>query len=266
MKKVLERIVMSEGAPLEGDLWLTPSGELKFNDKGTWKNSGASEEEVRAIAAQITDSNAIKVVELDYTGSLPQTGTLTQEQYDKLASDNCLLKIKNRYYYKSYGSPTGIDYLPLIVTPYMNGVKRAYFTASKDNRGWTLNDTVFVEANHQLGLDQVASEIENIKIGNTTYAIPRILIVPGATADGSNAFVPANEHPTFEEALAVFTSGGSVVFDISSGTGASAARIYLRANGAIAQHPLSARQIFAVSSGDSSVVWLDPDYESQNPL
>lgn len=224
-------------------------------EKGKWKEISQNPEDL-----------GMQIVELTYDGSLPQTGTLTQEQYDKLDSDNCLLKIKNRYYYKSYGSPTGIDYLPLIVTPYMNGVKRTYFTANKDSGGWTLNDTVFVEANHQLDAGQVASEIENIKIGNTTYTIPRVLVVPGATAEGSNAFVPTNEHPTFEEALAVFTSGGSVVFDISSGTGASAARIYLRANGAITQHPLSARQIFAVSSGDSSVVWLDPDYESQSPL
>lgn len=38
MKKIFERVVKSEGAPLETDIWLdTSTGALKYFDNGEWK-------------------------------------------------------------------------------------------------------------------------------------------------------------------------------------------------------------------------------------
>ena len=70
MKKIVERIVKSEGAPLETDIWLKPStGELRYFENGEWNviaggGSGSS--------AQIqSDWNQSDDTKVDYIKNKP---------------------------------------------------------------------------------------------------------------------------------------------------------------------------------------------------
>ena len=252
MKKILERIVRSESAPLEGDLWLTPSGELKYNDNGEWKITGA-------------EALGVQIVELTYTGSLPTTGTLTQEQYDKLASDNCLLVIKGKYYHKSFeGSNGGLDYLPLTTENYMNGVRSTYFTVGED-KGWTLNYSKFVEANS----GTATSELEKLKVGNTTYKITHPAPQYGITVSGTisgNVFTPSNDTVTYADAVAAYLAGKNVILSISADGYTAYARVsyYLREGSSETQNMLVAYT--GNGEGFGSAVWANPDYQTNNPF
>jgi len=254
MKKVLERIVRGEGAPLENDLWLAPDGELKFNDNGQWLS-------VTGNAAKL----GVQIVELTYTGSLPKTGTLTQEEYDKLASDNCLLIIKGQYYHKSFaGSTGGLDYMPLTLTNYMNGVRNTYFTVGSDKK-WTLNYEKFVEANS----GTATTELEKLKVGNTTYKITHPAPQYGITVSGTisgNVFTPSNDTVTYADAVAAFLAGKNVLLSIAEDgyVGYSRVSYYFRQSTSETQSML----VGYTGNGDgfSSAVWLNPDYQSENPF
>ena len=170
MKKVIERIVESPGAPNENDLWLN-GNELKRFKNGEWVaisggNSGGGDD---------SDSD-IQVVELTYD-HLPATGTLSASDLAKLDSDNCLLVMNGKYFRKTFSSDGGIDYKEMSLTTVLGGVRSIYFTASKPDGEYTIAYTYLVEANTQT---QATTALENIKVGNTTYSVPAVINVPGA--------------------------------------------------------------------------------------
>ena len=251
MNNYPKRIVESVGAPSENDLWLNPStGELKYHHGGEWKIAGQDipEEEL-----------GMQIVELTYEGSLPKTGTLTQEQYDKLKDDNCLLVIKGAYYHKSFsGNTGGLDYMPLTLTNYMNGVRNTYFTVGSDKK-WTLNYEKFIEANSGTG----TSELETLKVGNTTYKIthpaPQYGVVISGTRSG-NVFTPSNDTVTYADAVAAYLAGKNVILSMAADGYVAYSKIcyYLTESGSDTQNTL----VGYIGNGDGfdSVVWQNPDY------
>ncbi len=224
MKKVIERIVESPGAPSENDLWLNGTTLKKFQN-GEWVaisggNSGGGGD----------SDSGIQIVELTYD-HLPATGTLSASDLAKLDSDNCLLVMKGRYFRKTFSSDGGIDYKEIGLTTVLGGVRSIYFTASKPDGEYTIAYTYPVEANTQT---QATTALENIKVGNTTYSVPPSpMIVEGSVFpsqnDGDenvNYFIPGDGQPTLDEAISHMTSGGILYFCLDDG----GSNIYIFAN------------------------------------
>lgn len=163
----------------------------------------------------------MEVVEITFSQSLPKTGTLTQEEVTKLSSDNCILKVNGTYYHKSYESGSGIDYLPISIRTYMNGLDRPYFTVNKSSRQYTIAYSNFVEANQTLQPGHTPSRMTNLKVGNTVYSVPSTMIVDGSI--GTDGYFTASENNTelYASAVALFKSGGAVVLHFTDdGSGA----------------------------------------------
>lgn len=202
MKKVIERIVESPGAPNENDLWLNGTTLKKFQN-GEWvtisggggSGSGSGEGE----------GGDVQIVELTYD-HIPATGTLSASDLAKLDSDNCLLVMKGRYFRKTFSSDGGIDYKAIGLTTILGGVRSIYFTASKPDGEYTIAYEHPIEANTQ---NQATTALENIKVGNTTYSVPLSpMIVGGAVGEGT--FTPGDNAPTLVEAQDHMFSGGLV--------------------------------------------------------
>lgn len=214
MKKVIERIVESLGAPNENDLWLNGTTLKKFQN-GQWVtisggNSGGG--------GGGSDSD-IQIVELTYE-HLPATGTLSASDLAKLDSDNCLLVMKGKYFRKTFSSDGGIDYKEIGLTTVLGGVRSIYFTASKPSGEYTIAYTYPVEANTQT---EANATLENIKVGNTTYSVPLApMIIDGIEYDyyggGNNAynFVPLNSQNTADKAIQHMLSGGAVLAHVTT--------------------------------------------------
>lgn len=160
----------------------------------------------------VQPEDVIQTLEITLDGSLPQTGTLSTEEIETLSSDNCILVINNRSYYKSYESDGGIDYLPLGITSVNDGLRTTYFTVDKTTGDYTIAYRYPIQANVQTS--GTLSELENIKVGNTTYAIPQIVSITGSE-DNSN-FTPNENQPSFDNAVDVFNAGGSVIVKINN--------------------------------------------------
>ena len=193
MKKVIERIVESSGAPNENDLWLNGATLKKFQN-GEWV----------AISGSNSDSD-IQIVELTYD-HLPATGTLSASDLAKLDGDNCLLLMKGKYFRKTFSSDGGIDYKEIGLTTVLGGVRSIYFTASKPDGEYTIAYTYPVEANTQA---QTNATLENIKVGNTTYSVPLSPMIVAGTLNGSS-FTPVEGSPTWADARARMFAGGLV--------------------------------------------------------
>ena len=206
MKKVIERIVESSGAPNENDLWLNGTTLKRFQN-GEWVaisggNSGGGDSDFD-----------IQIVELTYD-HLPATGTLSASDLAKLDSDNCLLLMKGKYFRKTFSSDGGIDYKEIGLTTVLGGVRSIYFTASKPDGEYTIAYTYPVEANTQA---QTNATLENIKVGNTTYSVPLApMVVTGTLED--NDFYPDSDAPSIEEALAHMLAGGIVYLSVVYGS------------------------------------------------
>lgn len=223
-------------------------------EKGKWKEISQNPEDL-----------GMQIVELTYDGPLPQTGTLTQEQYDKLQSDNCLLVIKGAYYHKSFsGNTGGLDYMPLKLSNYMNGVRNTYFTVDGDKE-WTLNYEKFVEANS----GTATAELEKLKVGNTTYKIthpaPQYGLFVSGTRSG-NVFTPSNDTVTYDEAVAAYLAGKNVILSMAADGYVAYSKVcyYLTQSGSDTQSML----VGYIGNGDSfdSAVWQNPDYQTNSPL
>lgn len=123
-----------------------------------------------------SDSDSdIQIVELTYD-HLPATGTLSASDLAKLDGDNCLLIINGKYFRKTFSSDGGIDYKEIGLTTVLGGVRSIYFTASKPDGEYTIAYTYPVEANTQ---NQATTALENIRVGNTTYSVPKMVIIEG---------------------------------------------------------------------------------------
>ena len=156
---------------------------------------------------------SMQVFELNISGSFPQTGTLSTEEIETLSSDNCVLVINNRSYYKSYESEGGMDYLPLGITSVNDGLRTIYFTVDKTTGDYTIAYRYPIQANVQT--NGTPSKLENIKVGNTTYSVPLSpMVVEGSLNANNKVFTPASGQPTFNDAREHFSSGGSIIFKI----------------------------------------------------
>ena len=207
MKKVIERIVDSSGAPNENDLWLNGTTLKKFQN-GEWiaisgGNSGGGDSD-----------SGIQIVELTYD-HIPATGTLSASDLAKLDSDNCLLVMNGKYFRKTFSSDGGIDYKEIGLTTVLGGVRSIYFTASKPDGEYTIAYTYPVEANTQT---QANATLENIKVGNTTYSVPLSPMVVTGTINGID-FYPDSGAPSIEEVQAHMQAGGIVYLSFSSNSG-----------------------------------------------
>lgn len=211
MKKILERIVASESAPGHYDLWVDTNNEtpeLKINygyDKYSgWKTisgGGGSGE---------GEGGDVQIVELTYD-HLPATGTLSASDLAKLDSDNCLLVMKGKYFRKTFSSSGGIDYKQIGLTTVLGGVRSIYFTASKPDGEYTIAYEHPVEANTQT---EATTALENIKVGNTTYSVPKVVVIEGAYYGSSDSPIIFNDNK--KESFAPTLSEGETyasVFD-----------------------------------------------------
>ena len=112
---------------------------------------------------------------IEFTGS--NTGELSQELYDKLAGEGCVVKYNNRIYHKSYVSPNGIDYTYIGHTLANDDVKYYYFTADSEFRGYTFGTTTDararVFANQEISGE--TQELRNLVIGFDKFTIPDFL-------------------------------------------------------------------------------------------
>lgn len=158
----------------------------------------------------------IQIVELTYD-HLPATGTLSASDLEKLDSDNCLLIINGKYFYKTFSANIGFDYHEIASANVLGGVRSIYFTASKPDGEYTIAYTYSVEANTQT---QATTALENIKVGNTTYSVPLPpMMVEGTmdSIDGDFVFSPNVGMPSFAEARAYMIGGGQVYMIVDTG-------------------------------------------------
>ena len=201
MKKVIERIVESPGAPNENDLWLNGTTLKKFQN-GEWVAISGGNSDGGGGSGD-SDSD-IQIVELTYD-HLPATGTLSASDLAKLDGDNCLLIINGKYFYKSFGANGGFDYDEIGLTKVLGGVRSIYFTASKPDGEYTIAYTYPVEANTQT---QATTALENIKVGNTTYSVPLSPMIVSGTIDESSKFTPDEGAASWLEAREQMSNGG----------------------------------------------------------
>lgn len=104
------------------------------------------------------------------------TGTLTDEQYNKLIGNNCAVKYENRIYQKAYTSTTGFDYRYTGHVLTNEDVTYYYFTVSSDTKNYTFGTNVDqrarVSANRTLSNDATVTPLQNLVIGFNTYSVP----------------------------------------------------------------------------------------------
>lgn len=246
MKKVIERIVESPGAPSENDLWLNGKTLKKFQN-GEWVvisggNSGGGGD---------SDSDSdIQIVELTYD-HLPATGTLSASNLAKLDSDNCLLVMNGKYFRKTFSSNGGIDYKEIGLTTVLGGVRSIYFTASKPGGEYTIAYTYAIEANTQT---QANATLENIKVGNTTYSVPLAPMMVTGTINENGNFTPGEGTVSWSEAQEQMFNGG-LVYLVATANGEPVA-VFL----ATAAKPDN----ICAFIDDGSVLWHNPDSEDGN--
>lgn len=167
----------------------------------------------------------IQIVELTYD-HLPATGTLSASDLEKLDSDNCLLIINGKYFYKTFSANIGFDYHEIASANVLGGVRSIYFTASKPDGEYTIAYTYSVEANTQT---QANAVLENIKVGNTTYSVPLAPMIVAGTINGGR-FIPGDGAPTWAEAQAQMFAGGLLYFIILEDGEPSASSLAIEAN------------------------------------
>lgn len=218
MKKVIERIVESPGAPNENDLWLNGKTLKKFQN-GQWVAiSGGGSDSGGEGDGGDSDSD-IQIVELTYD-HLPATGTLSASDLEKLDGDNCLLVMNGKYFRKTFSSDGGIDYKEIGLTTVLGGVRSIYFTASKPDGEYTIAYTYPIEANTQT---PATTALENIKVGNTTYSVPLSpMIVDGIEYvisnpphDDEEHFIPLDNQITAEAAIEHMIAGGRLLAHVT---------------------------------------------------
>lgn len=198
----------------------------------------------------------LETVSLDIN-LVPATGTLTEEQLTKLESDNCLLLINGRIYRKSFESNSGLDYLPLGTTTYMDGIRSTYFTVTKSTRKYTLAYTKYIEANQEVESGRTLAPLENIKVGNTTYAVTSGYVVEcEPDARQTHEVVALDGQPSFADMFAAFTRGMSVTLKVNdsvyTGYYKVISSVYVNAD----QQAIS----LVGYSGSDYVHWMNPDY------
>ena len=246
--------------PPKNFLWVKDDGIYEYSN-GSWQKSKSfSTEEEKQEAVEFYVLQVAQIVELPDNGT-PATGTLTEEELEKLTYDNCVLKIGNTYFHKSYESENGLDYKPISMTSYMNGLWATYFTANKSTRQYTIARTSPIEANHQLDANHNTSTIRNIKVGNTTYAIPEILTVEGTIEVAHSdifAFTPSIETihniSAFKYAEEVFLNGGIITLKQTNDR-----PTYYRITEYLPEGNNYPAELYAVSS-EKRIVWVDPNY------
>ena len=230
--------------PPKNYIWSKGGKLFKYID-GQWKE----------ISENGSDSD-IQIVELTYD-HLPATGTLSASDIEKLDSDNCLLIINGRYFYKTYGANSGFDYHEIGLTKVLGGLRSIYFTASKPDGEYTIAYTYPVEANTET---QATTALENIKVGNTTYSVPLSPMIVRGTAAGDDptsvSFTPASGSPTWAEAYDHMLNGG-LVYLVPTADGEPIG--VLMAIGGGPDGILG-------QSGEAVLAWLNPDYQGpDNP-
>lgn len=246
--------------PPKNFVWVKEDGIYEWAN-GSWQKSKSfTTEEEKQEAIEFYVLQVAQVVELPDNGT-PSTGTLTDEQLEKLTSDNCVLKIGNAYFHKSYESENGIDYKPMSMTSYMNGLWSTYFTANKTSKEYTIARTSPIEANHQLDANHSPSTMRNIKVGNTTYAVPEILTVEGTIGVAHSnifEFTPSVETignmPAFKYAEEVFLNGGIVTLKQTNDR-----PMCYRITEYLLEGNNYPAELYAISS-EKRIVWVDPDY------
>ena len=106
------------------------------------------------------------------------TGTLTSAQLALVQSDHCIIKYSNNYYYKSYHSTNGCDYVRGTFTKTNASVTDYYFTCDFSNSEFTFgsnaDERARVVANPTLGSGESATPLQNIRVAGTAYSIPAI--------------------------------------------------------------------------------------------
>lgn len=190
--------------PPKNYIWSKGGKLFKYVD-GQWKEISRNDAD--------GGGSDIQIVELT-CDHIPATGTLSASDLEKLDSDNCLLIMNGKYFYKTFSSDGGIDYKQIGLTTVLGGVRSIYFTASKPDGEYTIAYTYPIEANTQT---QANATLENIKVGNTTYSVPLSpMIIRGTTGD-SEGVIPAEGSPTWSEAYAHMNAGGLLYFISDNG-------------------------------------------------
>lgn len=246
---------MKETHNLKQDLNLNGHSILHANLVGC--SFGGNEAEIKKIAESLgVDTSGVQVVEIEKTvTNLPQTGTLSDADLEKLSSDNCLLVFNGSIFRKTYESQNGLDYKEIGARTYMNGVSRTYFTASKTDGGYTIARSELVEANVQVPADQTLSSMKNLKVGNTTFAVPEIIVVDGTFDNG--AFVPAAGSISYADAVEAFKRGASITLRVSSTNIVT----YHRVTSYVVTEILTNHDyLVAHISSNGDALWVNPDY------
>ena len=251
---------MKDIQDIKNDLNLNGHAILHANLVGCKLDGNQSELEALKESLGI-QSESIQVVEIAKTvTNLPQTGTLTDADLDKLASDNCVLIFDGSVFHKSFESTSGIDYKKLGLTSYMNGVESVYFTVSKSSREYTIAKTSPIEANHQLAQNQAPSSMNNLKVGNTTYAVPEIILVEGTLGSGNN-FVPDSNQPTYTYCADAFDHGASLTLKVTDSGTTIHHRVYQHA---VTSALAGMDYLVAPFGDDTQLIWSNPEATGSN--
>ena len=102
-------------------------------------------------------------------------GTLSQEDFDLLSGNNCIVLYGNNYYYKSYESSIDIEYRRLDSVKTVNQISDYYLNITKSNRGYTFSSNVDtrkkVEPNAATE-PGTAAILNTLVIGDQEFIIP----------------------------------------------------------------------------------------------
>lgn len=100
------------------------------------------------------------------------SGTLSQEDFDIVASDHCIITHGNSLYFKSYNGSVGYDYVRLTATRTDNSITEYYFTAQTSTRNYTFGTHVDNRPRVYPNASDPTETLTTIGIGDVVYNLP----------------------------------------------------------------------------------------------
>ena len=145
--------------------------DIIVNVKSSGENTPQVWEYVTSLIATPSVSG-MTIVEL----SSP-TGELTDEQFELVSSDHCIVKYNGYYYFKTYQSPEGGDYRRLTTSKTDNAITSYYFTFDTEYKEWTFGTEVDnrqrIYPNTTIPSGTTPVTLTTIGIGSTKYLLPQ---------------------------------------------------------------------------------------------
>jgi len=145
-------------------------------------------------STDVTPLNGVNVVELSNL-----SGTLTDSEFAKVSSNNCIIKVGTQTFYKEFDASTLITYQAFSRQAGQDQALYEYVEITKADKSWELKNENIVEANPSVPEGTTPTDLTGVKIGAgyfQTQSLPYLTTAPtGNNTNGNLIVVVLNSEP-----------------------------------------------------------------------